>query len=355
MPLPFILWGAAALAGVVGIGAGISGKSDMDEANEISQRAKGRYDEKEDEYKDAIEALNENLEELGKERLKASSHIQILIESLKQIGNVDQKAYNNLVESVDYTKEEMQDMDKISLKASEIVNMGFNGLGTGVAAGMGAVGLATTIGVASTGTAISGLAGAAATNATLAWLGGGALSTGGAAAFGMTGGAVALGGIFLAPVALIGGFTLASKGEKALTEAKSYAAKAEVAIEELDTKIQFMERATDVVDDYILIIQSLDAKAMHAYQNVSRIVNFYLVKHQSNTDDRPWWKKLFGLGKKDYLSPNNWSREDQESLKIATHFAHTIKELCSVQIIDQESVKDNSVKLLTQVKQEYMV
>lgn len=352
MPLPFLLWGAAALVGAVGIGAGIAGKSDMDEANEISQTAKAQYDDKEDEYKDAIESLNETFEQLGKERLIASSHIQMMIDSLKRIGTVNQKEYQRLLESVHYTKEEMQEMEKIALKSSEIIKMGVDGIGTGVVAGMGAVGLVSTYGVASTGTAIAGLSGVAATNATMAALGGGSLAAGG---FGMAGGAVALGGMFLAPVALIGGFALASKGEKALTEAKKYAAEAEVAIAKLDVQIAFVEKAEDIANDYIDIIKTLDTKAVKAYKNLVDVIDFYLQKHHSYVDNRPWWKKLFMIGKIDYLSLHNWATEDQEKLKIATQFAHTINNLCSIQIIDQDSIRDDSHKLLAQVKQQYSV
>lgn len=351
MPLPFLLWGAAALAGVVGIGAGVTGKSDMDKAKRISDLAKEKYDEKEEEYKEAIEALNQVFENLGKTRLIASSHIQVLIENLKRIGTVNQKDYQKLLETIHYTKEKMQEMEQIALKSSEIVKMGFNAVGTGAAAGMGAVGLVSAFGVASTGTAISGLAGVAATNATMAALGGGSLAAGG---FGVAGGAVALGGIFLAPVALIGGFALASKGEKALTEARKYEAEVEKAIAQLDTRMSFIEQAEKIAKDYIEIIKTLDSKAVQAYQNVGVIIDFYIDKHNSSMNNRPWWKKLFGLGKIDYLSLSNWASEDQEKLKISTQFAHTINDLCSIQIVDEDSVRDDSQKLLTRVTQQYI-
>lgn len=73
--------------------------------------------------------------------------------------------------------------------------------------------------------------GAAAWNATLAWLGGGSLAAGGG---GMALGTIVLGGIAVAPALMIGGFVLSGQGEKALTEAHRYEAKANTEIAKLD-------------------------------------------------------------------------------------------------------------------------
>ena len=109
------------------------------------------------------------------------------------------------------------------------------GLGSAAAtsalAAFGAYGSVGLLASASTGTAISGLTGVAATNATLAWLGGGSLAAGG---FGMAGGMVALGGIALAPALAVGGLWLASKSEKALTQAYKYSADVDKAVEQLN-------------------------------------------------------------------------------------------------------------------------
>ena len=104
-------------------------------------------------------------------------------------------------------------------------------VGAGSAAGASALGLVGLFGTASTGTAIGGLSGAAASNAVLAWLGGGSLASGG---LGMAGGAGVLGGIAVAPVLLVTGFVLASKGEKILTQARAYEAKADREVARID-------------------------------------------------------------------------------------------------------------------------
>jgi hypothetical protein len=100
--------------------------------------------------------------------------------------------------------------------------------GAGTAAATSGATMALGLGgaAASTGTAIGSLSGAAATNATLAWFGGGSLATGGA---GMAGGAVVLGGLAVAPVALVGGLTLLRSGTKALDQAHTNERKASAA------------------------------------------------------------------------------------------------------------------------------
>ena len=104
--------------------------------------------------------------------------------------------------------------------------------------GIGAYGSATLLASASTGTAISTLSGAAAKSATLAWFGGGSLASGG---LGMAGGTMVLGGIVTGPTLAITGLHLASKGEKALTQARECEARSEVnisAIEVMEVEVR---------------------------------------------------------------------------------------------------------------------
>ncbi len=350
MPLPFLLWGAAAVVGAVGIGAGLSGKSDLEYAQSIAENIKTEYDELEADYKLKIDELNSVLEELGKTRLIANEKIQKISSSMSKIGKVSKKQYDNFIQAINYTKEEIEQMSLSSMKSSEILQTGIKGLSSGTLAGFGAMGLIGNIGFASTGAAISGLTGAAATNATLAWLGGGTLAAGG---FGIAGGSVALGGIFLAPVALIGGFSLASKGKKAVTEAEKYEAKVKIAIEHLNTKLEFLQLAKKIVNDYIHVISTLDKKANLTYQKLDKVINFYVDKNEQHLKNRPLWKKILGLGKIDYLSTNNWEEADINIILMGTTFAKHMNQLCNIQVIDAEAVRENSVLLIEQVSNNY--
>ncbi|MCG6134311.1 MAG: hypothetical protein MET45_06560 [Nostoc sp. LLA-1] len=114
-------------------------------------------------------------------------------------------------------------------------------------------------GTASTGAAIGGLSGAAAWNATLAWLGGGSLAAGGG---GMALGTLVLGGIAVGPALMIGGFVLGGQGEKALTEARNYEAKANTEIAKLDAFENFLGQVQRRITELKDIVQTLNNKAI---------------------------------------------------------------------------------------------
>ncbi|UVW30695.1 hypothetical protein [Massilia sp. H6] len=228
MPVPLILWGAAALLATTGVVKGIGAMSDFEDAERIGKSARRRYEEAEEAINADRDKTNTAFEKLGRVKLSIfNNQIKHLVDVIKRSKNAKSvlKGFN-----VQITLDELKQMERLVLKSLEIEK----GLGLGAASGalaaMGAYSGVGTLAAASTGTMISGLSGAAATNATLAWLGGGALSAGG---FGMAGGAIALGGIVLGPALAIGGFMMASKAEEALTQARAYEAKADTAIAEL--------------------------------------------------------------------------------------------------------------------------
>ena len=70
MPLPFILGGIAAAAGIAGVGSGISGAVKMKEANDKIKLAKNQYEKSYSrlEYKSKI--TSETMDELGEIELE---------------------------------------------------------------------------------------------------------------------------------------------------------------------------------------------------------------------------------------------------------------------------------------------
>lgn len=228
MPVPFLLWGAAALLATTGVVKGIGAMSDFEDAEKLGKNARRRYDEAREELDKDRDQTNTAFEKLGRVKLSLfNEQIKHLVEVIKKSKNAKSvlKDFN-----VNITLEELKQMERLVLKSLEIEKGLGLGAATGALAAMGAYSGVGTLAAASTGTMISGLSGAAATNATLAWLGGGALSAGG---FGMAGGAIALGGIVLGPALAIGGFMMASKAEEALTQAHAYEAKVDTAIAEM--------------------------------------------------------------------------------------------------------------------------
>lgn len=229
MALPLLLWGAAALLAGTGVVKGIGAMSDFEAAEDIGKSVRKRYKAAEADLSEFRDDTNSEFEALGRTKLSIfNRQIKHLVDVIKKSKHATSKLSGF---DVSISIEELKEMERLVLKSLEIEKGLGVGAATGVLAAMGAYSGVGTLAAASTGAAISGLSGVAATNATLAWLGGGALSAGG---FGMAGGAIALGGIVLGPALAIGGFMMASKAEEALTEARAYEAKVDIAIAEME-------------------------------------------------------------------------------------------------------------------------
>lgn len=229
MPLPIILWGAAAALAATGVFKGVEASGNFDRAKEIGESSERKFKKASEVLDGAREETQAALTALGKLKVHTFSHqIKYLVEAFKKRKDTKStlKGFNE-----DFTVEQLKAYEKLVLNSLEIERGLASGVGGGALAAIGAYGSVGALASASTGAAISGLSGAAATNATLAWLGGGALSAGG---FGMAGGMIALGGIVLGPALAIGGFMMASKAEEALTKAHDYQAKVETAVAEME-------------------------------------------------------------------------------------------------------------------------
>lgn len=239
--IPIILGAVALGTAAVGAFKGAEGAVGMHESNEIGKRAQERYELALRELQNDWEATNKAAELYGQIQLHIRQRtIGRFIEFIKR--NLGQKASQEdlkfLVE-LGISVQQIQEYKAAVVEAQQFVQGGYQAVLAGAAASQGAVSLATSIGVASTGTAISGLSGAAATNATLAWLGGGSLAAGGG---GMALGSIILGGLTIGPALAVGGFMLASEGEKALTKAQEYEAQVNIAIADIElTKDYFIQ------------------------------------------------------------------------------------------------------------------
>jgi hypothetical protein len=228
MPLPFILWGAAALLAGTGVVKGVGAISDFDEAKQIGESASNRYDKEQASLIRGREKTNSAFEELGKTKIAIfKDQISHLVAVIRKSKGASSRLRDFEEVISDNELKEMEDLILTSLEIEKGLGMGAV---SGTLAALGAYGSVGLLASASTGTAISALSGVAATNATLAWLGGGALSAGG---FGMAGGAIALGGIVLGPALAVGGFMIASQAEKALTQAYRYKADVDTAVAEM--------------------------------------------------------------------------------------------------------------------------
>ena len=278
MPLPFLLWGAAALLAGTGVVKGIGAMSDFEDAEEIGTSARERFEKAETQTQALKDETNIKFEELGRLKLYIfNNQIKHLVDVIKKSKHATSKLSGfNVIISV----EELQEMERLVLNSLEFEKGLGAGAATGALAAMGAYSGVGALAAASTGTLISGLSGAAATNATLAWLGGGALSAGG---FGMAGGAIALGGIVLGPALAVGGFMMASKAEEALTQARKYEAKIDIAIAEME-KIE-------------IVLKALQANAKELGSALNQLVKRFNSIKVDDDSNIPAFEKMIVVGK----------------------------------------------------------
>ncbi len=263
--IPIILIGAALIGGGVGVKKGYDGVSDMNEAKRIGKNAESRYNSEIEEVESFRKKVNSHAERFGNNKLKVlQTTVKSFVDYTKRIGGrIAGKDYTTL-DSIRYTPEQIKQLENM-ISASFSVGSGASSIAAGVALKGGITALVGHVGVASTGAAISGLSGAAATNATLAWFGGGALSAGG---FGMAGGAVVLGAVAVGPALLLGGFLLASKGEKALTKAYEYEAEVDKAIGKMSLACSVMRGIDNRMFELNDLLCNLNKRIQYALEKL---------------------------------------------------------------------------------------
>ena len=234
MPLPLIpvgiVLGATAVTGLV---KALRAKRDFEDAEDDNELARATYDRAQSALDETRQETQACLEALGARKQDIYEDALIpFVEAIDRIKHLELDGREDLGTGVSEIVADVLELRRITAAMADLVGGGAGALGAGALAGLAAYGSVGLVASASTGTAISTLSGVAASNATLAWLGGGTLAAGG---FGVTGGMVVLGGVVAAPVLLVGGLLLASKGEEAKENARSNVAKAKAAAETMKT------------------------------------------------------------------------------------------------------------------------
>lgn len=226
------------------------------EARSLIENARHKYDTAQKRMDRQRQATTKQLETLGAMKLKMWSEdigdflsVYQFFKEVKIEGKITGKEMMKIPVKPDWNVNEMQ---KVSLSAAEVVQGGLASLSAGALAGVASYGAVSMLGTASTGTAISTLSGAAAHNATLAWLGGGAISAGGA---GVGGGILALGGIFIVPALLVADSILYAKADEKLAKARQIYQEAKLAAEKMNTVTDFMIHAGNLSDGYLTFLQ----------------------------------------------------------------------------------------------------
>jgi hypothetical protein len=256
MPLPFIIGGLAAVAGIAGVGSGIHGGVKMKEASDTMNTAQ----RKQEKAVALLEKKNSEttglMDTIGRYELvtlKTFDKFSDIIEKIQ--GRPEFKTYNR--DGINLPDYEAEELKKVSAGAGVLLG-GVGGAAAGTAGGFAAAGATTSavmaLGTASTGTAISSLSGVAATNATLAALGGGSLAAGGG---GMALGTAVLSGATLGVGLLVGGIIFNVTGSKLSDKADSAYDQAKRTEKEVNKVVKYLEEldasATPFKESFVAI------------------------------------------------------------------------------------------------------
>lgn len=271
MPIPLIAAGIIAVGAATGGGGvalGGKGAHDMKKARERIKVAESRYIHWRQAADQAVKDTNAKLSSLGDQQQDSLCVVVVRMgEFLRRHAKQVRESERLLIDGIDVTVGSVAGSAQLDVDAMSWVTgiVGSGVAGAGVSAGVtGAVGA---YGVASTGAAISGLSGAAAESAALAFLGGGSLASGGG---GMALGATALNFVTVGPALLIGGFVVKGQGQKALTKARAYEVKVEVAGAEMDdltARLAVVDARGDELADLLSKLTELGVEALDVLES----------------------------------------------------------------------------------------
>ncbi len=278
MPLPFILGGLAAVAGVAGVATGVNGAIKMKDANDTMKSAQYNHEKNIERFKEHNKMTTEKMDSLGKKELEILKSFERFSKAIEKIQNKPEfKAYKK--ESVEIPKYDAEELKEVSVGAGVLLG-GIGGAAAGTAGGFAAAGATTAavmaLGTASTGTAIASLSGVAATNATLAALGGGAVAAGGG---GMALGSAVLGAATLGVGFLVGGVIFNVTGSSISDKADEAWSQMKKAEKEIDKICTYLDELRDIAYQYMLSVEKVEK--LYNY-NLNRLENTLMTKTNWN-------------------------------------------------------------------------
>lgn len=325
MPIPLILGGIAAIAGLTGLKKGVDGIRDTKEANEIQGEAQDILDGAKYKIERAKERTSKSIQELGKEKLQgAGIELKDFVENFSKIKNV-KLSESNIIDETNYldiaSDGNIKSMRVVVLGAVDVLGSGIAGVGAGALLGWGTYGGVMALGSASTGAAIAGLSGIAATNATLAWLGGGAIAAGGG---GIALGTMILGGIVAGPALLIAGGIFSSKAKEKLNNAYSNLARAreiESDIENAATELEYIKSTSVQIKIFLSRIR-----------RYSNLANDEMIKIVMRKTD---W--------------NLFSQEEKNTIAAAVKQAQLLKKIIDIPLLTENGILTTEAKEISLV------
>ena len=308
MPIPILIPIVGILAAFGGGAAAISGSSKMQDAKELFEKARRRYDNAVNRQRKAAESTNERAAELGSYKaFLVNTVLPPAIALLKGRYCFSCKEPGSTIRA-EIVIPELADRLNRQLSIMDAAGIGIKAIGAGSAAGSGACALVGLLGTASTGTAIGSLTGAAAQSATMAWFGGGALAAGGA---GVAGGTAVLGGLVMAPAAiLVGGIATSIKAEKIYTNAVAQSAE--------------LRREQAKVSSSCRLIRAVDTRIVEIHECLSFLEGKLKASLSKLSARRTLWDILFRR------------RQHSQNARITADLIAAILDVIEAPIFDQE-------------------
>lgn len=318
MPLPIILGIAAGVAGITGIGTGISGAVKMKDANETQKSAQRKHERSQENFKKSNSLATSAMDLLGELELQTMQSFKSFSDMLEKIHNKPdfKKIIKNGVALPEFSPEAIKE---VSIGAGVVLG-GLGGAAAGTAGGIAAAGATTAavmaLGTASTGTAIASLSGAAATNATLAALGGGAIAAGGG---GIALGTTILGASTLGVGFLVGGIIFNATGSK-LSE------KADEAYWEACKEENQVNKICEYLNDL--------TETANSYRDAMQKVKVVYEQHLSLMN-----KLIYSQNKTDW---NRYSAKEKQEVENTYLLVAILYKMCKVQLVLKSDTEDET-------------
>ena len=322
--IPIIIGvGISASAGY-GIGKGLSGKADIDEANAIVENAREQHELALKYLQDDFAEVNRLAEIYGQLQIRVKLNtIKRFISILNRI-NQNSTLDEKYLKSLGISKPELEELKISVIESEDFVNSNtFStaassaGIAIGAAQAFGTVSTTRFFGLWTTEVAVSKLAGANAWRGILNWFGGGSVAMGG----------LALGGITLAPMLMISAYQIASKGEKALTDAYEYESKVVVAIEQIQLFQEFLVGVYERIKELGKLVHKLEQKAnilLDKIESPSYLYpkEIYLKIHGKELQSLTMIIKVISEIIKTPILDNNANKLNTKSFKIYEKYNH---------------------------------
>lgn len=347
MPLPFLLLGAAAVMGCLGVGAAASASDKRREAESNFEEAEEVVEDAQAALMKAKDAATGALAKLGQRKLEMQS--AILGEFVRVLEPIKSFVFDEMQDQEDVSRPEysltsgdLPEIESAAFSAEEALKAGAGGIGTGALVAVGAFSATKWLAVAGTGKAIATLSGVAATNATLAWLGGGTLTAGG---MGVAGGMAVLGGAVAGPAILVMGWLMDSKASKRLEESRMALEQAEAAAEEMKAGAEVLRGIKKRSDEIHKVIDGLAIRLEAMTKSLALVVD-NLPSRRSSLRKLAFWKSSH--------DPRLLTEGEVNALYIAKCTADVLHAMLNVPVLDESGAITAKSKELLKVASKHM-